>query len=166
MAVNNKPIFTGTPQIDWCINAFTGSSTQDLTAAHLNSGSNGSFTIASGIVGFQCFTSDVTNGGYVQKIRFKAIGTAATSTTATTARVWINNGSPLNTAANNVLFDEITLPATTISLTAANPTYELPLNFALPAGYKIFVTLGTSQANTSTTGWDITVIGGSYVAQP
>lgn len=160
MAVNNKPIFTGTPQINWCINAITGSTTTDLTAAHNLSGSNGAASAGAGIVGFLCFTADSTNGGYVQKIRFKSLGTNV----ATVARVWINNGSTLNSAVNNVLFDEITLPVTTVSQTAALNNLELPLNIALPAGYKIFVTLGTSQAGQA--GYDITVVGGSYVAQP
>lgn len=156
MAINNKPIFTGTPVINWCINAVTGSTTTDLTAAHNLSGSNGS---TAGLIGFLAFTSDSTNGGYVQKIRFRALGTNAS---ATVARVWINNGGPLNTATNNSLFDEISLPSTTVSQTSAQANYELPLNFALPAGYKIFVTFGTTQGS----GYDITVVGGSYVAQP
>ncbi len=156
MAINNKPIFTGTPVINWCINSVTGSTTTDLTAAHTLSGSNGA---TANVVGFLVFTSDATNGGYVQKIRFRSLGT---NSSASVGRIWINNGGPLNTASNNTLFDEISLPATTVSQTSALPNYELPLNFALPAGYKVFVTLGT----TVQAGYDISVVGGSYVAQP
>ena len=61
---------------------------------------------------------------------------------------------------NNTLIDEISLPATTVSQTSALSNYEIPLNFALPAGYKIYVTLGTTIA----AGYDIAVFGGSYTA--
>ena len=77
---------------------------------------------------------------------------------ATVARVFINNGGVTGTTANNILWDEISLPATTLSETSALPTYELPLNFALPPGYKLFVTMATAVA----AGYAITVIGGKY----
>ena len=103
-----------------------------------------------------CFSADTTNGGYVQRIRFRTLGT---NSNATVARVWINNGSTTGTAANNILWDEITLPATTVSQVAAQANYELPLNFAMPPGYTIYVTLGTAPTSA---GWAISVIGGKY----
>lgn len=143
MAVNNKPIFTGTPDIQWA---------SDISAA-------GAADLTSG-TSYEVFTAGV-NGAYVQKIRFKAtpgtnIGQAAA------CRIWINNGSDISTAANSILYDEITLPTVTATAAAAVNTYELPLNFALPAGYAIYVSLGQA---TSTGSWNATVIGGSYVAQ-
>jgi hypothetical protein len=72
--------------------------------------------------------------------------------------VFINNGLTNATPSNNILYDEITLAATTASLNSALPTYELPLNFALPPGYKLNVTLGTTVA----AGYYISVIGGKY----
>ena len=63
---------------------------------------------------------------------------------------------------NNVLFDEITLAATTAIQTAATAVYELPLNIALPPGYRILTTLGTVQSAGG--GWFATAIGGSYTA--
>lgn len=144
MPVNNKPIFTGTPDIQWTTSAMTAANTtKDLTAG----------------TSYLAFTSNAVNGGYVQKIRFRTLGT---NSAATVARVWINNGSTTGTAANNTLYDEITLPATTNSEIAAAANYELSLNFAMPAGYKIYVTLGTAPTSA---GWSATVIGGSYVAQ-
>ena len=77
---------------------------------------------------------------------------------ATVARVWINNGSTTGTAANNTLWDEITLAANTLSQVAASVNYELPFGFALPAGYVIYVTLGTAVA----AGFKATIIGGDY----
>jgi hypothetical protein len=177
MAINNKPIFTGTPQINWCINASSSSTgitsasdslyglALNATGSVIQSGSNGWFTNAGApgsatVNAYVAFIADATNGGYVQKIRFKAVGT----TTTTVARVFINNGSVHTTAFNNTLFDEITLTGVSASLTAANTVYELPLNFALPPGYRVIVTLGT--ASTTNNGWDISCIGGSYTALP
>ena len=100
------------------------------------------------------FTADATSGGYVQKIRFRSAGTNV----ATVARVFINNGTDHTVASNNILYDEITLAATTISQVSALPTYELSLNFALPAAYCIYVILGTTVA----AGYFISVIGGKY----
>jgi hypothetical protein len=87
-------------------------------------------------------------------MRFRALGTNV----VTVARIFINNGGVTGTTENNTLWDEITLPAVTVSEISALPTYELPLNFALPPGYKLFVTVGTAVA----AGYDVTVIGGKY----
>jgi hypothetical protein len=141
MPANNQPIFTRTPDVQWTVSAMTvANTTTDLTAGTI----------------YLAFTADTTNGGYVQRIRFRALGT---NSNATVARVWVNNGLTTTTAANNALFDEITLPTTTVSQQAAQANYELPLNFALPAGYGIYITLGTAP---SSAGWEATVIGGKY----
>lgn len=138
MPANTNPIFTLAGDIQW-------GSTAIATA---NTAKDGTGTVLT------VFTADATNGGYVQKIRFRAAGTNV----ATVARVFINNGSSNATPANNILFDEITLAATTLSEVAALTLYELPLNFALPAGYKLNVTIGTTVA----AGYYVSVIGGKY----
>ena len=141
MPANNQPIFTRLADIQWTVSAMTvANTTTDLTAGTI----------------YLAFSADSTNGGYVQRIRFRTLGS---NSNATVARVWVNNGLTTATAANNALFDEITLPTTTVSQVAAQANYELPLNFALPAGYGIYITLG--QAPTSA-GWEATVIGGKY----
>ena len=141
MAANTQPIFTLTPDIQWTTTPVnTSNTTKDL---------------ASGTI-YLVFTSDATNGGYVQRIRFRTLGT---NTNATVCRIWLNNGSVTTTATNNTLWDEITLPATTVSEVNAQANYELPLNFALPPGDRIYVTVGT---NTTSAGWQVTVIGGKY----
>jgi hypothetical protein len=137
MAANTSPIFSISGDIEWGTSALT---TQ-------NTAKDGTGTVLT------VFTAD-TNGAFVQRIRFRAAGTNI----ATVARVFINNGSDNATASNNILYDEITLAATTLSEVAALATYELPLNFALPAGYKINVTLGTTVA----AGYYVSVIGGKY----
>ena len=138
MAANTAPIFSLLGDVQWGPTAITTANTaKDGTGTVLN-----------------VFTADATNGGFVQRIRFRSAGTNI----ATVARIFINNGSTNATAGNNVLFDEITLAATTVSEVAALVTYELPLNFALPPGYKLNVTIGTTIA----AGYFVSVIGGKY----
>lgn len=136
-SLNTTPIYTASGDTQWAVSAITANTTKDLT------------TGTSSLV----FTAG-SNGGYVQRMRFRPLGTNV----ATVARIFINNGSTTATQANNALWDEISLPATTLSETSALATYEIPLNFALPAGYKIYVTLGTGVA----AGYTITCIGGKY----
>lgn len=145
MAANTAPIYTLTPDIAWGSADGNGGSAGPLKTA--NTAVDGTGTVLT------VFTAG-TNGSYVQRIRFRAAGTNV----ATVGRVFINNGSTNATIANNTFWDEITLAATTANAAAALQTYELPLNFALPAGYKLNVTLGTTVA----AGYVVTVIGGDY----
>lgn len=142
MAGNNLPIYTRVGDIQWTTNITAQNLTTDLTAG----------------TSYLAFTADATNGGYVQRIRFKPNNSASFNNVATVARVWLNNGSTTSSAANNTFIDEISLPATTGTITAALPVYELPLNLAMPPGYTIYVTLGTAV----TAGYRATVIGGKY----
>ena len=118
-------------------------------------------THVSGNTSYLVFTAG-NNGSFVQKIRFRhfAIVVSSNNTNATVARVWINNGSAVTTPDNSTLFDEITISTMTYSAQAAQANYEIPLNFALPAGYRLYVTLGTAPA--ANTAIMATVIGGSY----
>jgi hypothetical protein len=141
MAANTAPIFSLLGDIQWTVAAMTAAN----TTKDLSSGTN-----------YLAFTADATNGGFVQRIRFRSLGT---NSNATVARVWINNSGSTGTATNNTLFDEITLTATTNSEVASQSTFELPLNFALPPNYKIYITLGTAPTSA---GWQATVIGGKY----
>ena len=137
MAANTQPIFSIAGDVE-------GGATAITTA---NTAKDGTGTVLT------VFTANV-DGAFVQRIRFRSAGTNI----ATVARVFINNGSTNATAANNILYDEITLAATTLSEVAALPVYELPLNFALPAGYVLNITLGTTIA----AGYYVSVIGGKY----
>jgi hypothetical protein len=139
MPANTAPIFTLRPEIMWNVSITAANNTGDLT---------------SGTV-YPVFTAG-TEGSYVQKIRFRHTGA---NSAATVARVWINNGSTTATAVNNTLFDEITIAANaTFTTNAASTNYELPLMFALPPNYIIYVTIGAAAAG----GIDATVIGGDY----
>lgn len=137
MAANTNPIFSIVPHIGW--------GTSLLTTA--NAAYDGTGTVLG------AFTAG-SNGSFVQRIRFRAAGTNI----AAVARIFINNGSTNTSAANNILFDEITLSATTASQTGATVIYELPLNFGLPANYVINVTIGT----TVSAGYYVSVVGGDY----
>jgi hypothetical protein len=95
-----------------------------------------------------------TSGSFVSFIRLKPLGTNGSSV----ARFWINNGSTNATASNNFLLAEVNLPATTAVANGALQELSVPLNFALPASYKINWALGT----TATAGWQAIVIGGNY----
>jgi hypothetical protein len=138
MAANQLPIYSKIGDIQWINSVLAANITTDLTTGTI----------------YLAFTADATNGGFVTKVRFRSLGTNV----ATVARIWLNNGAVTTVAANNTLWDELTLPATTVIQTANLVNQELPLGFALPAGYKIYVTLGTVVA----AGYDVAVIGGKY----
>lgn len=141
MPANTNPIFSAKGAIQW--------NPAILTVA--NTAKDGTGTVAT------VFTGNVAGnnaGNFVQRLIARPLGTNV----ATVLRVFVNNGSTNTTALNNSLIAELTLPATTLSEVAAQPDYVLPLNFAVPAGYKINCTIGTAVA----AGYALTVIGGEY----
>ena len=139
MPSNTTPIFSKAGDIQWNDSPIvTANTTTDLTTG----------------TSYLIFTADPTNGGYIQKLRIRPLGTNV----ASVMRFWINNGSTIGTSSNNVLYDEISLAISTASQTSALSVYELPLNFALPLGYTIYVTIGT----TVLAGFDVTAIAGKY----
>jgi hypothetical protein len=141
MALNTSPIYSGVGDIQWSSTA--------LVAANPSYEASGSGAVV-------IFTASAS-GSFVQRIRFKASG----STTATAARIFIGNATAGTLSGSNVtLFDEITLPATTATQTAATAVYELPVNAALPSNYKIQATVATAQAAGG--GWYASAVGGSY----
>ena len=138
MPANTQPIFSRVSDVQWL--------TVALTSA--NTAKDGTGTVGS------IFTADVTNGGFVQKIVARSLGTNV----ATVLRVFANNGAANSTASNNAMIAELTLPATTLSEIAAQPDYVLPINIALPPGYKINCAIGTAVA----AGYMISAVGGKY----
>lgn len=104
---------------------------------------------------YKAFTAGA-NGSYLQKIRFRPVGSPA----ATVCRVFISS-STTTSATNTWLYDEITLSAVTLSQTAATSVFEIPLNFALPANYLLYVTFGTS-TGAAGTGYSVVTIAGDY----
>ena len=140
---NTVPIYSKAGQIEW--------STLIQTA---NTAMDGTGTVVT------IFTAGA-DGARVERIRSKAAGTNV----ATVLRIFINNGSDPTNAANNVLYAEKTIAATTASAVAALLTNELPdttdttaFPIVLPAGYKINVTIGTTVA----AGLRVCAVGSSY----
>jgi hypothetical protein len=145
MAANTAPIFSKLGDVS--SNASTTMAPTFTTAA-------ADYTGATATHNKLVFTADATNGGFIQRLRFKAIGT----NTASVARIFLNNGSANTTAANNSFYGEVSLPATTAIATAATVEIDYPMNFALPAGFTIYVGLGTTVA----AGWVCVPIAGKY----
>jgi hypothetical protein len=137
MAVNTSPIFSKRGDIQW--------SPGFLSAANIAKDGTGTVSLA--------FVAGA-DGAFVQRLVARPVGTNV----ATVLRLFVNNGGVNTTATNNSMIAELALPATTLSENTAQPPYELPLNFVLPAGYKLICTLGTAVA----AGFEVTVFGGSY----
>ena len=136
MAANISPIY--------CIG---GNITVGQTVATANTAKDGTGTVVT-------IHTAGANGSRVEKIRFRALGTNV----ATVARLFINNGSTNTVAANNILYEELTLPATTLSETAQLLNQEMSVSLVLPAGYKLLITIGTTVA----AGYAVTAVGGDY----
>ena len=109
------------------------------------------------------------NGSYVQKVRFRPIGSPA----GTVGRLFICNttgsgaftAGTTNTATTTGLVTDISLPAITLSQTVQAPEFESVWNFALQGGtsggYRILVSFGTSTGSAGT-GYTVDVIAGDY----
>ncbi len=130
-----------------------------LTGPTANTAQDGTGTM------YPVWTADATNGGFLQRLSFQPISSPA----LTVCRIFISDTVPTvtagalvsNTSLNTKLFTEIQLPAVTVSQTASAPHIEVAMNMALPPGYRVSVTFGTS-TGASTTGWSILGIGGKY----
>ena len=126
MAANTSPIYTRLPDIQWVESITVANNTLDLTSG----------------TSYLVWTADATEGGYLREIRIKA--NPANNTAATVARIWINNGSTLATSLNSALLTEVGIPGTTASATNPLPDIVIPINMAVPATYRIYLTVGTA----------------------
>lgn len=148
MAGNTLPIYSKVGDIQWSISDGDGGTAGPLKTANTNMDGSGTLTTI--------FTADAANGGRVDRISFRAVGTNV----ATVARVFVNNGSTSNNT-NTSLITEITLPATTAAAAAALADVTIsgtPFPLVLPPGYKLMVTLGTTVA----AGYRVAAYGGKY----
>jgi hypothetical protein len=145
MSANIIPIFPAKMNVSW----------GTLTAANTAKDGTGSAIVI--------FTAG-TDGSRVDEIKARPLGTNAT----TVLRLFINNGSDPEVAANNTLLHEVTIAETTLSEVGALADYVVTVTLGnadpicpiphLPAGYKITATLGTAVA----AGIQVTVFGGDY----
>jgi hypothetical protein len=132
MPQNTTPVFTGIPSIQWGYSDGDGGTTGPLKTA--NTARDGSGTLLT------VFTANATNGGFLKFLRVTAAGTNI----ATVLRIFINNGSS-NSSTNNILYDEIALQKAFASNYQADMLIvTIPMNFWLPAGYRIQVSIGTT----------------------
>lgn len=136
MAAGIDPIYVATPKIGFGTN---------LTTA--NTATDGTGTVST-------LMTAGTNGAFVEKVLVRHLGTNV----QTVVRIFINNGSTNATAANNRLIREITVPANTLSQTAASLATDIPINIPLQAGYSLLATNGTTIA----AGLALTTIYGDY----
>lgn len=144
MAVTATPIFTQTPKSSFAF--ITGvDSTADGTDADV-----------------ELLYTAGADGGFVTKIVAVPISTSGSTTTSACAfRIYINNGSTVGTASNNVLFREVSFGAIAVNTTAttAATDYHIPINMQLQSGYKIYVSVTALAANTQ---WNASVIAADY----
>jgi hypothetical protein len=147
MAQNTSPIFPLTPVNSWVSGTAATAGTPGLTA-------NTTTDLTSGTIYGPIFTGKAVDGSRLDFIKVRPLGTNV----ATVIRIWINNGSATGTAANNTLYLERTLNATTVSQTAEQPDIALPISLSIPAGYRIYATFGTAVA----AGFHLTAVGGDY----
>lgn len=145
MAANTQPIFSAVGSTD----AAAANNSGLIVGPTANTAQDGTGTV------YKIFTAGA-DGSYIQKIRFRPVGSPA----ATVARVYISTSTTTN-ATNTWLYDEITLPAATLSQTAASSVLELALNFALDPNYLLYVSFGTSTGSAGT-GYSVVVIAGDY----
>lgn len=141
-APNSEPIFSRVADVQWVESIVAANNTIDITTG----------------TSYLAFTADSTNGGFVRNARVKV--NPANNTTATVVRFWLNNGSTTGTAANSAIIGELGLPATTTSATSPQADFDYPLNFAMPPGYRLYVTVGTAPGGSSEI--TVAVFGGKY----
>ena len=146
MAANTNPIYSRQGDLQ-------GIQTSNLTA---------STTDGTGANVLSFFQADTTEGGWVDHVILKPIG----STAATVARIFLHmaNGSytagTTNTTSNMVLLAEATLGAITSSTMNAQNDVVIPIRKILPAGYRLCIGFGT--ATGASTGYSVLAVGGKY----
>lgn len=149
MAANTAPIFSRTSDLQLA-GAIIGTNANTATDG---TGANTSLI----------YTADATEGSFVQYVRLKSVSTIA----ATVVRLWYCSATgaftpgTTNTAANTTMIGEISVAAWTVSNTTASPTYDIPVNIALPASTKLLMTFGTS-TGAATTGFNPLTVAGKY----
>ena len=127
-----------------------------LSAAIVVTGPTGSipwtWTAVTGAASYRIYvTTNSTAGNAVRYF------TSATNSYTQTAMPVAGSYDDPN-IGNNKFYGEISLPATTISATAALVDVDYPMNFAVPPGGEIYVGLGTTVA----AGWVVMPIAGDY----
>ena len=151
MPANTTPIFGLTPNI--------GTAVIPTTAALARSdglgliGSNLMFVLSAGAF-----------GTFLQKVRFFSVGATPTTGNATVLRAYIGTTytpGVSTTQFNTTLIGELSVPAVpSANATNSSNFYDIPLNFAIPSGYEVFVSQHAVQATNQY--WQATVFASDY----
>lgn len=135
MSMTSTPVFVQTPKVSWGV-VKTENTAMDGTGTTVT-----------------IFTAGA-NGAKVDNIRIKHEGTCI----LTVLRIFLNNGSDSQTATNNILWKEQTILAATADPDGALAEYVIAADLAIPNGYKLNITVGTTIANYL----HVTAEGGDY----
>jgi hypothetical protein len=149
MAANTNPIFGRSPdvQLGGAILGPSANTAQDGTGANTTA----------------IFQADTTEGGFVDEIRLKPVGSPA----ATVVRVFVCTVTGAftpgtsNTVVTTSMIAELSLAAVTSSNAVAQNDIAIPIRKALPAGYRLLMTFGTS-TGASGTGYAVTTFATKY----
>ena len=136
-------------------NGQIGTGSLEATAAATTSSSTGSiawsWTAVNGAASYLLVTGTATGAE-------RQVFTTTTNSYTQTVNTSSTREGIRGIGRNNFFFGEISLPATTAIATAATLDVDYPMGFAIPAGYRILVGLGTTVA----AGWNVVAIGGAY----
>lgn len=143
MAANTAPVFAKAGNVSTDNAGAMAATLTTATGDYDGTGANNVLVFTAG-----------ADGSFVQRLRFVALG----SNTASVARVYINNGSTPGTAANNRPYGQAALGSTSATNTTSTPDIDYPMGFPIPAGYRIYVGLGTTVA----AGWACFPVAGNY----
>jgi hypothetical protein len=149
MAANTNPIFGRTPdvQLGGAVLGPSANTAQDGTGANTTS----------------IFQADATEGGFVDEIRLKPVG----SPVATVVRVFLCTVTGAftpgtsNTVVTTSMMAELSVGNVTSSNTVAQSDISIPIRKALPAGYRLLMTFGTS-TGAAGTGYAVSTFGMKY----
>jgi hypothetical protein len=126
MALNKNPPFANAPLLGFIASLAAGNTSYDGTGT-------ASLLFTAG-----------EDGDYIDRILLQPKGTNV----ASVARLFFVTGADNSVAANNCLMDEVGLPLTTASQVAAltGSAFLRAAGSYVPAGTKVYVTLGTTVA--------------------
>lgn len=149
MAANINPIYGRTPdvQVAGAVIGPSANTAQDGSGANITA----------------IFQADATEGAFVDEIRLKPVGSPA----ATVVRVFLCTATgtftpgTTNTASNTSMISELTLQTITSSNVFAQNDVSIPIRKAIPAGYRLLMTFGTS-TGAAGTGYAITTFASKY----
>lgn len=158
MAANTTPIYIATPNI----------TAVKLTNSQAIAGNDGAST-GTGAGLLQQVWQAGANGGFIEKVRWIAVATTATSliTTPVALRVFLSSINTLASGTTNLtvkLLNEYVVSATTITVANASTSttfwVDIPLN--IPVNANDYIHASQSQAATLNCNWQCMVFGGNF----